>query len=278
MKTLYGTRRNESDPVWAPGGDRFAYSTDRTGTSEIWLRNVREGSDRPLVTARDLGQSWVAEIDEPNFAPDGRRIAYCAAAGNSHSIYISAVAGGKPVRLSTDNADERSPSWNGDGSAVAYLRNNGATWSLVRAASGGNAVPTVIRDGCLPAHPCWNRANSHWIACATADGLTLVSPDGKEIVPLTKNRWLVFGWSRDGKLLYGIAETASHHRAVASLDIETRVETNLGELPLSLAAEVRGYSLAPDGQSFATSISNPSGDIWTLEGFRQPAWFSWLRW
>jgi Tol biopolymer transport system component len=278
MKTLYGTRRNESDPVWAPGGDRFAYSTDRTGTSEIWLRNVREGSDRPLVTARDLGQAWVAEIDEPNFSPDGRRLAYCAAGGNSRSIYISAVAGGKPVRLSTDNADERSPSWNGDGSAIAYLRNNGGNWSLVKAASGGNAVPTVIRDGCLPAHPRWNRANSHWIACATADGLTLVSPDGKEIVPLTKNRWLVFGWSRDGKLLYGIAETASHHRAVASLDIETRVETNLGELPLSLAAEVRGYSLAPDGQSFATSISNPSGDIWTLEGFRQPAWFSWLRW
>ena len=278
VKTLYGTSRNEFDPGWAPDGDQFVYSTDRRGTAEIWLRSVREGWDRPLITGKDLGQAWVAEFSEPNFSPDGRRLAYCVATGNGHSIYISPVAGGKPVRLSSDNADERSPSWNGGGSAIAYLRNNGGNWSLVKANSGGSSVPIVIRDGCLPSHPKWSRANSHWIACVTADGLSLISEDGKESLPLSRNRWLVYGWSRDGKLLYGIVETASRHRVVASLDIETRVEKQLGELPLALAAEVRGYSLAPDGQSFATSISNPSGDIWTLEGFRQPGWFSWLRW
>jgi serine/threonine protein kinase/Tol biopolymer transport system component len=278
MKTLHATRRNEFDPGWAPAGDQFAYSTDRTGTAEIWLHGVHEASDRPLVTARDIGQAWVAEFSEPNFSPDGRRLAYCAATGNAHSIYVSAVAGGKPVRLSAENADERSPSWNGDGSSIAYLRNNGGNWSLVKAASGGNSAPTVIREGCLPSHPKWNRANSHWIACVTADGLTLVSEDGKESLPLTRNRWLVYGWSQDGKLLYGISETASHQRVVASLDIETREEKTLGALPLSSAAEVRGFSLAPDGASFATSIGNPSGDIWILEGFRQPGLFSWLRW
>jgi Tol biopolymer transport system component len=278
MKTLYGTRRNEFDPGWAPDGDQFAYSTDRTGSAEIWLRGMREATDRPLVTARDIGQAWVAEFSEPNFSPDGRRLAYCAAVGNAHSVYVWAVAGGKPVRLSTENADERSPSWNGDGSSIAYLRNNGGNWSLVKAASGGNSAPTVIREGCLPSHPKWNRANSHWIACVTADGLTLVSEDGKETVPLTRNRWLVYGWSHDGKLLYGISETASHQRVIASLDIETREEKALGALPLSPAAEVRGFSLAPDGASFATSIGNPSGDIWILEGFRQPGFFSWLRW
>ncbi|MFZ0935128.1 MAG: LpqB family beta-propeller domain-containing protein [Bryobacteraceae bacterium] len=277
-RTLYGTRRNELDPSWAPGADQFAYSTDRTGTSEIWLHSVGEGWDRPLVTVKDLGQAWVAEISEPNFSPDGRRLAYCVAGGNSHSIYVSAVAGGKPVRLSTENADERSPSWNGDGSSIAFLRNNGGNWSLVKAASGGNSVPTVIREGCLPSHPRWNRANGHWIACVTSDGLTLISEDGKESLPLTQNRWLVFGWSRDGKVLYGISETAARRRIIASIDIETRVEKTLGDLPLSVAADVRGFSLAPDGASFATSVSNPSGDIWTLEGFRQPCPFSWLRW
>jgi len=277
-RTLYGTRRNEFDPSWAPGGDQFAYSTDRTGMFEIWLRSVREGWDRPLVTGKDLGQAWVAEISEPNFSPDGRRIAYCVAGGNHHSIYVSAVAGGKPVRLSTENADERSPSWNGDGSSIAYLRNNGGNWSLVKAASGGNSAPTVVREGCLPSHPRWNRANGHWIACVTTDGLTLTSEDGKESLPLTQTRWLVFGWRSDGKVLYGISETVAHRHAIMSLDTETRVEKVLGELPLSLAADVRGFSLAPDGASFATSVSNPSGDIWTLEGFRQPGLFSWLRW
>ena len=278
VRPLYGTKRNEFDPAWAPGGDQFAYSTDRTGTFEIWLRSVREGWDRPLVTGKDLGQAWVAEFSEPNFSPDGRRLAYCVAGGSGHSVYVSAIAGGKPVRLSTENADERSPSWNGDGSWIAYLRNNGGNWSLVKAASGGNSVPTLIREGCLPSHPKWNRANGHWIACATTDGLTLISEDGRESRLLTQNRWMVFGWSRDGKVLYGISETAARRRVIVSMDIDTRVEKTLGELPLSLAAEVRGFSLAPDGASFATSVSNPSGDIWTLEGFRQPGPFSWLRW
>jgi serine/threonine protein kinase len=278
VRALYGTKRNEFDPAWAPGGDQFAYSTDRTGPSEIWLRSAREGWDRPLVTGKDLDQAWVAEFSEPNFSPDGRRLAYCVAGGSGHSIYVSAVAGGKPVRLSTENADERSPSWNGDGSWIAYLRNNGGNWSLVKAASGGNSVPTVIREGCLPSHPKWNRVNGHWIACVTPDGLTVISEDGKESLPLTQNRWPVFGWSRDGKALYGISETAARSRVIVSLDIDTRVEKVLGELPLSFAAEVRGFSLAPDGGSFATSVSNPSGDIWTLEGFRQPGLFSWLRW
>ena len=136
----------------------------------------------------------------------------------------------------------------------------------------------MIREGCLPSHPKWNRVNGHWIACVTPDGLTVISEDGKESLPLTQNRWPVFGWSRDGKALYGISETAARSRVIVSLDIDTRVEKVLGELPLSFAAEVRGFSLAPDGGSFATSVSNPSGDIWTLEGFRQPGLFSWLRW
>jgi serine/threonine protein kinase len=277
VRTLYGTKRNEFDPAWARNSDQFAYSTDRRGASEIWLRSGQEGWDRPLVTAADLGESWVAEFSEPNFSPDGRRLAYCVAGSDGHSVYVSAVAGGKPVRLSTDNADERSPSWNGDGSWITYLRNNGGNWSLVKAASGGNSVPTVIREGCLPSHPKWNRANSHWIACVTPDGLTLISEDGKESLPLSRNRWLVFGWSLDGKVLNGITETVDHHRAITSLNIETHVEKVLGELPISFAAEVRGFSLSPDGTSFATSISNPSGEIWTLEGFRQPGLFTWMR-
>jgi len=277
-RTLYGTDRAEIDPAWAPGGDQIAFSTDRTGVSEIWLHNVRDGSDRPLVTAQDFGQTWVNEFGDPGFSPDGRRIAYSAAGGNGHSVYISAVAGGRPVRLSAESADEQSPSWNADGSWIAYLRDNGGSWSLVKAASGGNSRPTVLRQGCLPSHPRWNRANPHWIACVTGEGLTLVSEDGAESRPLSRDGWLVFGWSQDGKALYGIKETAARHRVIASLDIESRAEKVLGELPLSLAAEVRGFSLAPDGKSFATSASHPSGDLWTLEGFRQPGLFSWLRW
>jgi eukaryotic-like serine/threonine-protein kinase len=270
-----GTDRDEYDPAWSPSGDQLAYSTNRAGTSQIWLRSLHGVFDRPLITAKDFDLGWVTEISEPSLSPDGRRVAYAVASGAGHALYISAIAGGKPVRLSNEAADEGWPTWNGDGSAIAYLRNRGGGWSLVKADSGGNAPPTVLRDGCLRAPPKWNSAE-HSIACMTRDGLTLVSADGKDSRVLSTDHWVVFGWSKDGKLLYGVKITGDRVRQTVSLDASTGAEKILGDLGLVRAARVRGFSVSPDGTSFATSASHPGGDIWILEGFRQPGVLSWL--
>ena len=45
--------------------------------------------------------------------------------------------------------------------------------------------------------------------------------------------------------------------------------------PLPAIADLSGYSLSPDGKSFATSASHPTGDIWMLEGFERPGWRRW---
>ena len=90
------------------------------------------GWERPLVTAADFGVSWIARLSEPNVSPDGRRLTYAVSLKSGHSIYMSSMTGGKPVRLSTETADESSPTWNTDGSWIAYLRNAGGNWSLVK--------------------------------------------------------------------------------------------------------------------------------------------------
>ena len=270
---LVATSRNEFDPSWSPAGDQLAFSTDRTGTSQLWMRSTRE--ERPLVTEKDFGQSWIASFGEVNFSPDGRRIVYSVAGALGHSIYISTVAGGKPLRLSPDTGDQRSPSWSGDGGWIVFLRNLNGTWTLVKARSGGGEQPTVLREGCLPAHPKWNR-HSRWIACMTQQGLTLVSDDGKESRLLSSDRWLVYGWSEDGKLIYGIKQTG-RKRVIVSLDTESRAEKLIGELLVPFNAEVRSFSMAADGKSFATSASHPSGDIWLLEGFETLGLHKWFQ-
>jgi len=125
----------------------------------------------------------------------------------------------------------------------------------------------VLREGVVPSHPKWNRASGLGIACLTTDGLTLISEDGRESRVLSKDRWLVFGWSGDGKTLYGIKWSGGRKRVIASMDVASDEEKVIGELPLPAGSEVRGFSLAPDGKSFATSASRPSGSIWLLQGF-----------
>lgn len=271
VRPLLATPRNEMDPMWSPSGDQLVYSTDRTGTSQIWLTSPREGWERPLVTEKDFDKAWIASFGEPAFSPDGRRIAYSVVGDSGHAIYISSVNGGKPVRLSMDTNDQRSATWNADASWIAYLQNINGNWTLAKAQSGGGAQPVVLRQGVLPAHPKWNRAAGRWIACLTGDGLTLISDDGKESRVLSKDPWLVFGWSGDGKSLVGIKRSLDRRRQIVSLDVATLSEKAIGDLPLPPAAELRSFSLSPDGKSFATSASRPRSSIWLLEGFHNPA-------
>ncbi len=87
----------------------------------------------------------------------------------------------------------------------------------------------------------------------------------------------MFGWSSDGKSLVGIRESADRHRQIVSVDVAKPVEKVLGELPLQTAAELRGFSLSPDGKSFVTSASQPRSSLWVLKGFRRPTLLGWLR-
>ena len=274
---LMVTPRNELDPTWSPSGDQLVFTTDRTGTSQIWLKSPNEGWERPLVTEKDFDQTWIASFGEPSFSPDSRRIAYSVAGESGHAIYISSVAGGKPLRLTTDSNDQQSPSWNDDSSWIAYLQNFNGVWTLVKAQSGGGSAPVVLQKGAVRSHPKWNRVQGHTIACMTMEGLAVVSDDGRESHVLSTSKWLVFGWSSDGKSLVGIRESADRHRQIVSVDVAKPVEKVLGELPLQTAAELRGFSLSPDGKSFVTSASQPRSSLWVLKGFRRPTLLGWLR-
>ncbi|HUA61702.1 MAG TPA: protein kinase [Verrucomicrobiae bacterium] len=270
-RSLLSTRRDEFDPMWSPvAPEQLVYVTDSTGVQQIWLKSIREGWLRPLVTEKDFGVDWIAGFSEPNFSPDGQRIAYTVAAGTGHSIYVSAVAGGKPLRVSPVATDERSPTWNADGSWLAFLQNLNGHWSLVKARSGGGDQPVVLLDHCMPSHPKWNHLPGGRIAVNTDKGLSLVAVDGSGSEVISADHWVVFGWSIDHKLLYGVKETADGRRVVASIDPEKHAEKVIDDLQLPADAEVRAFTMAADGKSFATSFSRPGGDIWIVRGFQKP--------
>jgi serine/threonine protein kinase len=76
MRNLLSTPGYESWPAWSPRNEQIAYSTTRSGAFEIWLRSVRDGWDRPLVTGKDFGQEPTAYLTQSSFSPDGGRVAY----------------------------------------------------------------------------------------------------------------------------------------------------------------------------------------------------------
>ena len=63
---------NNYDPAWSPQGRQVAFSTDRSGRSEIWLAQLDTAENRFIVAAGDEDADFV----QPVWSPDGSMLAW----------------------------------------------------------------------------------------------------------------------------------------------------------------------------------------------------------
>jgi Tol biopolymer transport system component len=277
LKPLLATPRNEQEPAWSPTGGYYAYVTDKGGNSQIWKRSLDGRTvNEPLVTERDFPGEPSFLFGAPVFSRDGERIAYDRQ-GAYNRIYISAVAGGQPVPVTSEKYFVSSPTWAPDGMSIGFVALFDGKWELQRSDVGRPSSNLKLRGAVVPyTQPRWS-PDSRWIAVLSTlpNGLVLASADPKsgipEVLVSEETDWLVFGWSRDSEKLYGIRNVAGR-MVLVSIEVRTRRETvlnrDLGAVPLS-DVPVRGFTwMTPT--SFATSIVRVSARIWLLDNFRPP--------
>ena len=273
MDDVISTPVFEVSPTTSVKG-QFAYVTDRSGQPEIWLREEEVPWEKPLITPASFGEEVTAFIFDTTFSPDGSRIAYRRAAANDEAIWISTIAGDPPVRLAKEpgGAIQRSPTWSPDGNSIAYFSVRNGKYVLMRARVGGLAEPVVLAQN-AGTYPRWS-PKGDWIASiGNEKGLTLVSPDGKERKDVGSGTWLLHGWSADGTTLYGIRQSAERRMELVALrDAVETVIADMGRYPAAFSygmavgsLPLRGFTVAPDGRSFLTSVIRPKSDIWVMD-------------
>ena len=251
----------------------FAYVTDRTGRPEIWLKENDEAWERPLVSPESFGSDVTTFLFDAAFSPDGRRIAYRRAGEKDESIWISTITGDPPVRLAKEpgGAIQRGPSWSPDGNSIAYYSIRNGTYVLMLARVGGIEAPVVLASD-AGTYPRWS-PKGDWIASIGAvNGITLVSADGSEKRHVGSGIWMLHGWSPDGTVLYGIRRSDARRLELVSLrNGVVTVLADMGRYPAGYsygmvlgALPLRGFTMAPDGRSFITSIIRPKSDIWII--------------
>jgi Tol biopolymer transport system component len=271
MRNLTSTPLNEKAPAWSPQGNQFAYVSDRNGRDVIWVRSQTEGWERPLVTEKDFPNESILWFSRPVFSPDGLRIAYHVNTSKYTQIWISSLAGGSPIRLFNEPFGQYSPAWSSDGDWIAYLRHLGKEHELVKMRVGGSESPVTLEKHSLYFQPQWSPDGSS-ILFQTAEGEIIAATDGSERKVISKEIWFTGGWARDSSLLYGIRQDANRRMIVVSLDPKTGTEksiSQLGTTPMQTTdSPFAGFSMAPDGKSFATSIHRTESDLWILEDFK----------
>src|SRR5882762_7900130 len=146
-------------PTWSPDGSLLAFSSNRSGNFEIYVRRIEGGQEVNITN--DPGQDI-----QPAFSPDGASIAFVSTRSSrtglikiaspigfeyrtyGGDIWIAPALGGPPRRLAQDG---NFPVWSPDGKQLAY----------VSGVEDHRSILEVPPEGGAP-HPVLSSADSSW--------------------------------------------------------------------------------------------------------------------
>jgi eukaryotic-like serine/threonine-protein kinase len=182
----------DNEPGLSPDGNSVAYSSDKSGSVEIYLKQLTPGG-REIQLTSDGHQNY-----QPAWSPDGQSIAYFSR--ERHGIWIIPAFGGTPKQL-TDFGSW--PSWSRDSTFVAFQsgeQNQLAPSTIWIIAAAGGTPKQITQVG--------NPAGGH--------GAPSWSPDGKRLV-FTTNDYL-------GTSLWSVSVSGTDSKKVEKLELAASVE------------------------------------------------------
>lgn len=168
----------QTDPAWSPDGTRIAYSSDRSGYEDIWLKPV--DGEQPV----SLTQSPAPDV-EPDWSPDGKRIVF-ATLGVGGGIRVMSSTGG-PVQDIAPFGN--SPKWSPDGSSILFTRSDWGPAQLYVSALDGAPPRPVLEEFLGPFttlrfawHPDSRRVSVWGVHKSIGLGFWTVALDGTGVV------------------------------------------------------------------------------------------------
>ena len=201
---------NYTAPVISRSGDRLSFVSDRTGSTDPWVKDLKTGRENALTAPR---QNEVSPI----LSPDGSRVAFGYAAPLRQSIVSVPFSGGQTTQLCLDCGEPRAWLPNGGGLLYQRLSSKGDSIIGVVEPSGRTAVllesnesslfsPSMSPDGKWLALIVRTPPNDHRITVVPIrEGSAAPRPEWISVTErgpfVNKPRW-----SPTGNLLYYISD------------------------------------------------------------------------
>ena len=180
----------------------LVYVARERGQSDLWVVNV--GSSTPLRLTNNP-----ADERDPEWSPDGRRIAYASRRDGNWEIYTYDLFTDEHTRLTYDLSFQANPSWSPDGAFLVYESYQGGNLDLYYMPSDASAPPGRLTDHPQPDFsPAWSSDGRRIAFTSWRDGsqdIYLINLDQPDIVvnltnTPTRNEDYA-AWSPDGNLL-----------------------------------------------------------------------------
>lgn len=171
-------------PAVSPSG-AVAFTSYRAGKPDIYVQEP--GGKASVVVRQGQMATGIA------YSPDGSRIAYSLAAGESAQIWV-ANADGKDAKKLTDTGFfiNSSPSWSPDGKRIAFVSNRGGSPQIYVMNVDGSGVKRLTFRGNYNQTPDWSPRGDLIVFTArderNAFDLFTVNVDNGDIKRLTQDQ------------------------------------------------------------------------------------------
>jgi TolB protein len=164
------------DPSWSPKGDWIAFTSERTGPTELFRIHPDGGGLEQLTSDPSYN-------DQAAFSPDGKRIVFVSTRGGGHAnLWILDVATRKAKQLTSGNGGDFRPSWSPDAKWIAFSSDRGSDlppakgrWERLQLADiylihpDGRGLRRITQHGGFCGSPKWTADSKSVIAyCMSA--------------------------------------------------------------------------------------------------------------
>ena len=225
---------------------RVVFTSVRDGNLEIYVMDPDGGNQENLT-------NHPAYDGQPNWSPDGRKIAFVSGRdGDSSQIYVMDADGRNVIRLTEGRETKGHPDWSPDGRKIAFSVDHREDYIAVMDADGGNREKLEGQAR----YPSWSPDGKQIAFVSFRDGFNEiyvigVAGQGRRRVTRDLVAKLSPSFSPDGRrIVYEAHHKGFHHIYVVGVDGRNRVRLTHNEEGHS------GPAWTPDGRIIAYYVAD----------------------
>ncbi len=246
LRTIVSSLGRNREASLSPDGKRLLFTSDRSGSWQIW-QSAPDGT-----TARQLTHLRGSLVGSLNWSPDNRHVVFDARPEGHSAIFLLDVDTGDSKALSNGSAEERTPSWSPDGRQVYFSSDRDGSVSLYQMDVASGTTSLLARNG----FRAQATADGNWIYFSTLYAVLWRLPRGGGVpvlLPSTLQPYSSANWTVSGNDLLVLRKSTNDNSfELWKADPQLKIQ-RAGEIEATYNSDVLGISSSSNSRSLLIS-------------------------